>query len=129
MKIAVICTLLFMLVKPFWPVVDYMLNYDYIVENLCENRDKPQLKCNGKCYLSKQLSKEAKDAETNPFDKSKTYDFSQQIVFLESLASYHFSTSDFKIKEAINSKDQKGDSSLFAYVLPKPPDAWFLHFT
>jgi len=35
----------------------YELNKDYIAKNLCENRDKPQMKCCGKCYLRKQLKK------------------------------------------------------------------------
>ena len=36
---------------PLYPVLDYVIHYDYIVEELCENRDKPVLACNGKCYL------------------------------------------------------------------------------
>jgi len=35
----------------------YELNKQYIAKNLCENRDRPQLKCCGKCYLRKQLHK------------------------------------------------------------------------
>ncbi|UOQ78013.1 hypothetical protein MUN84_05160 [Hymenobacter sp. 5516J-16] len=33
----------------------WWLNQDYIARVLCINRDKPQLKCNGKCHLRKQL--------------------------------------------------------------------------
>lgn len=35
--------------------VSWWLNQDYIARVLCINRDKPQLKCNGKCHLRKQL--------------------------------------------------------------------------
>jgi len=35
----------------------YQVNKDYIAKNLCENRNKPQMKCCGKCYLRKQLKK------------------------------------------------------------------------
>ncbi len=35
----------------------YELNKSYVAQNLCENRDKPQMKCCGKCYLRKQLRK------------------------------------------------------------------------
>ena len=31
-----------------------------ISKTLCENRDKPKMHCNGKCYLAKQLKKEEK---------------------------------------------------------------------
>lgn len=49
-------------VRPIMPVYNYVVNYDYIVQNLCENRDKPELFCNGKCYLAKQLSKTDKES-------------------------------------------------------------------
>ena len=45
------------MVKPIVPIIDYYANYDYIANALCENRDKPYLECNGKCYLQKQLKK------------------------------------------------------------------------
>ncbi len=35
----------------------YEWNRDYVAQTLCENRDRPQLKCCGKCYLRKQLAK------------------------------------------------------------------------
>lgn len=35
----------------------YFANKAYIAAVLCVNRDKPQLDCEGKCYLKKQLSK------------------------------------------------------------------------
>ncbi|AZB28416.1 hypothetical protein [Chryseobacterium balustinum] len=49
-------------VRPIMPVYNYVVNYDYIVENLCENRDKPELSCNGKCFLAKELSKSEKQS-------------------------------------------------------------------
>lgn len=45
------------LLGPFLPVFDYLINYDYISTELCENKDKPILTCNGKCYLEKQVKK------------------------------------------------------------------------
>ncbi|MAW96897.1 MULTISPECIES: hypothetical protein [unclassified Leeuwenhoekiella] len=50
---------LFVLVRPVLPVLDYALNYDYIVEELCVNRDRPELECNGRCYLMQALAEEA----------------------------------------------------------------------
>lgn len=35
----------------------FELNKEYIVKTLCINRDKPAMKCCGKCYLQKQLKK------------------------------------------------------------------------
>lgn len=36
------------------PVLEYVTNYKYISQELCENKDKPELECNGKCYLYKK---------------------------------------------------------------------------
>jgi hypothetical protein len=44
----------------------FELNKNYIAANLCENRDKPWLHCNGKCYFMKKI----KQAEDN--DKKQT---------------------------------------------------------
>ncbi|MEO1031294.1 MAG: hypothetical protein AAFX55_07800 [Bacteroidota bacterium] len=37
-------------------VLYYQLNIDYIIETYCINKDQPELQCNGKCHLVKQLS-------------------------------------------------------------------------
>ncbi len=45
------------MVKPMLPILDYYINYDYIATQLCENRDKPILACNGRCYVAKEIEK------------------------------------------------------------------------
>jgi len=40
----------------------FELNKTYIATTLCENRDKPQLHCNGRCYFMKKI-KQARDKE------------------------------------------------------------------
>jgi len=42
----------------------YVLNKEYIAANLCENRDTPALKCDGKCYLKRNLRVENNPTET-----------------------------------------------------------------
>lgn len=56
------------MVKPVMPIIEYYANYDYIATVLCENKDKPYLECNGKCYLEKQLNK----VEHNNHDHKST---------------------------------------------------------
>jgi hypothetical protein len=53
------------------PVVylDFELRKDFIIKNLCENRFKPQLNCNGQCYLAKKLYKIAEDNATKETQK------------------------------------------------------------
>ncbi len=45
------------MLRPIVPVIDYLINYDYIAEQLCENRNKPILACNGICYVTKEIQK------------------------------------------------------------------------
>jgi hypothetical protein len=42
----------------------FRLNQSYIAANLCENRNKPQMHCNGRCYLMKKL-KQAEEKQNN----------------------------------------------------------------
>jgi hypothetical protein len=40
----------------------FEMNEDYIAKELCVNKNKPELQCNGKCYLMNKL-KQAQDKE------------------------------------------------------------------
>ena len=62
-------------------MAEYAVNYDYIVENLCENRDIPSLHCDGKCYLAKQLAKESEGSDKNPFEGKR---FNLEIQYISS---------------------------------------------
>lgn len=46
------------MLRPVQPYVEYVLNQDYIAEFLCINKDKPELQCNGKCHLVKEIEKQ-----------------------------------------------------------------------
>lgn len=44
-------------------MVNYWIQYDYYKTVLCENKDRPELKCNGTCHLAKELKAAEKPAE------------------------------------------------------------------
>ncbi|WP_406685650.1 hypothetical protein N1F78_08000 [Seonamhaeicola sp. MEBiC1930] len=46
------------MLRPIQPCLEYVLNQDYIAEFLCINKDKPELQCNGKCHLVKEIEKQ-----------------------------------------------------------------------
>lgn len=46
--------------------IDFVIHQDYIAKNLCENRDKPELQCDGTCVFMEKL----KLNDTEP-EKSK----------------------------------------------------------
>jgi hypothetical protein len=60
--------------RPVLPLVNYAINYDYIVKNLCENRSKLQSTCNGKCYVVKELSKTERQSDANQTIKLSSLD-------------------------------------------------------
>lgn len=42
------------------PLINYAVNYEYIVKNLCEKKDVIDSTCKGKCFVSKELVKTEK---------------------------------------------------------------------
>lgn len=38
-------------------VLNFKINQDFFA-GICENKDKPEMKCNGKCHLKKQIKKQ-----------------------------------------------------------------------
>lgn len=60
------------LIKPVFPVFEYLINYDYIRTELCVNRVKPELKCNGKCHLMKELAAASEKEKPASQDKKST---------------------------------------------------------
>ena len=48
------------------PYAQYYLNYDYIADVLCINKEEPMTMCYGKCYLNEQLEKSSATDETTP---------------------------------------------------------------
>ncbi|KPE50310.1 hypothetical protein [Chryseobacterium indologenes] len=61
----------YMVFRPLIPLTEYAVNYDYISKVLCINKSRPEVHCNGKCYLSKQLAK-TNDTDSSPLNKTKT---------------------------------------------------------
>ena len=51
-------------------VTNYLFNQKQITQRFCENKNKPQLQCNGKCHLIKQMREQnKKEHETAYFLK------------------------------------------------------------
>lgn len=74
---------LFLFVKPIIPVFEYIVNYDFIVKELCENKEKPELACNGKCHLMKELAKANDSDKPLSTDKKEASKQPIEVLFLE----------------------------------------------
>lgn len=110
---------LFVVFRPLIPLVEYAVNYDYISEVLCINKSNPELHCNGKCYLSKEIAK-TNDTDSSPLNKSKNSGQKlldiyvlPEITEIDPTENAFFSNSDFLYKAAY--------SFLFLQHIFRPP--------
>jgi hypothetical protein len=85
----------------FWQV-NFYLNQKEIAEKECENKNRPEMHCNGKCYLAKKLNKA--DAELESQKEKQEGSFSNLKIIEEGLF-IPFSLDDFELK--INHDDNK----------------------
>jgi hypothetical protein len=89
------------LLKPVFPVVEYVVNYHYISTVLCVNKDKPELKCCGKCHLKKELAKAAESEKPISSDKKDNSKQEIEILFLESITSLAWQPFSAKAKLSV----------------------------
>ena len=109
-----------MLVKPLWPIAEYVMNYDYIVDVLCENKERPKLNCDGKCYLAKQLAKESGQDDTNPFNERQSRTEILHIVFFEPLPRIHLAMYGEAFKRTILKQTQFSGQIFLLRISPNP---------
>jgi len=69
-------------------ILSYQVNKDYISKNLCENRNHPERKCCGKCYLKKQLNNTEKDSNKNKANEQFGVDYFISYFSFELRPSY-----------------------------------------
>jgi uncharacterized protein YjhX (UPF0386 family) len=71
----------------------YQINKEYITRVLCENRDKPELHCNGHCDLAKRLKAQQEKQDQQTSDKVQNLPIVQ--LFASPVISFQFSQSAF----------------------------------
>ncbi|MCL9807349.1 hypothetical protein NAT51_17610 [Flavobacterium amniphilum] len=99
-----------MLMKPVFPFVDYVVNYEYISKVLCENKAKPEMKCNGKCHLMKELAKASEEEKPVSNDKKATH-FELETLFIQQLPEFKCEYAGIVVSKDIN----KSYSDLYHY--------------
>jgi hypothetical protein len=77
----------FMLLKPVLPVLEYVVNYEYVSTVLCENKDKPKMHCNGKCHLMKELAKTSEEGKPISSDK-KGGTQEHEVLFFQAINAF-----------------------------------------
>ena len=64
-SILYLTVILFYLLRPSLPYIEYAVNRKNIEKNLCVEKDNPDNSCHGKCYLHEQLNKQSKPPDTD----------------------------------------------------------------
>lgn len=104
--------------RPLIPVVDYVVNYEYISTELCENIQQLEILCNGKCYLAKEISKTLDDNQ-KPADKTVSVKL-MDVFNLNSIAEIQVEI-PIKIQKEIIYNYLAEYEFLFSQSLLKPP--------
>lgn len=102
MKKIVFIILIALILKPILPVVDYIVNYEYISKVLCVNKAKPMMHCNGKCHLMKELAKAAETENSKSSDKKQNTPI-QEVLFFKEIKSFSIVSFSFSTESKINS--------------------------
>lgn len=98
--------------------LSYEANKDYFTQNFCINKDKPLLKCNGKCHLNKTIKKteEAKGSES----EFKNFNFAFEF---ETLATqFNFSAQALELYKLSSSLIYQLQAGIFSSIY-RPPIA------
>lgn len=104
-------------IRPVLPMLNYVINYDYIVKNLCENRNVADSNCKGKCYVGKELAKTEKQSNNSQNVKIAGLD-----VFLshEILSFSEFSQSNIQLKNPNSDYIDSYTSEYFSRIFHPP---------
>ncbi len=92
----------------------YFVDTSGFIEMLCENKDKPELQCNGKCQLNKVVENSLDDEV--PF---KDIDFKEITLFVVEQSKFYF------INASLKQSELSIYNNLYAYtavpILDHPP--------
>jgi len=121
-KILVILLTLLVFIQPLskvWILVSFKINQDYIAKNLCENRAKPILKCNGKCQLMKKLKQADKDEEKQT---PQTIKEKLELLYCHNQVNFNVSQKfDFVVKKQSFFGYKFQDYSSYQSTIFRPP--------
>jgi hypothetical protein len=113
-----IIALLFQASAKMFVYVQWFKNQEFIAKNLCENRDKPELKCHGKCKLMKAMAAlEQKEQSNEKNQNTQLPNFLQEVFFTDKINFLpQFSFQDFSFQEKISNHFYFNHSFKDAYL-------------
>jgi hypothetical protein len=99
----------------FFIFAGFELNRNYIAAKLCENRDKPWMHCNGRCYFMKKIN-QARESERNDDRQSQKNLF--QDASITNASPIKFQN---QLLDIINTPCRSGVLTQFNRTLFRPP--------
>lgn len=93
----------------------YVVFTENFIENFCENKDKPELECDGKCFLSDLIEKKNSDSVEIP-----PYIEKQLVLFFQESQLHHFAPIETTISLFNYANLYQFDYLSFSF---KPPSA------
>ncbi len=77
----------------------YEMNIDMIIEQYCENTDRPELNCDGKCYLAKTLKMQQAQSRMDSKDQAMSLLVEAFFpLYYQDVVSYNFDIYEFLSK-------------------------------
>src|SRR5690242_12326649 len=73
--------------------LDFLANRGTISKTLCINRGKPQMHCNGRCYLARQIQKQQNENKEQGNNKKEKFEAQFFFVPAETTIVHFFSAS------------------------------------
>ena len=93
------------------------MNTAYIIENFCENTDKPEMHCDGKCHLTKQIQADSEQKSETPAAENEIMTF---VLSIEETSSFEFKLFESEFAQA-NSLYLEGNCSNHVRSIFHPP--------
>lgn len=94
----------------------YYLDTSGFIERLCENKDKPELQCDGKCHLKKVVEEDSGANDDIPF---KDINFKEITLFVVDQLAYKLFSPSVKKQELLDYNNLYVYA--FTYALDHPP--------
>lgn len=77
------------LFKPLYPVIYFAAQQEYVQEVLCINRERPQLHCEGKCFLKERLSENYEEKSDSPHNSRPSVEAKDFVIAMVAPGFHH----------------------------------------
>lgn len=108
------------LIRPVVPLISYSINYDYITEVLCINKENPALECDGKCYLAQEIQKTRVQESEDSTVSLSIVDFDKFPIAYQDNLGYKSNSFNFSANTRIYSNTKKETSTYITSIFQPP---------